>query len=239
MAPIKAAVKVVEDLFKVFKDFFGGLLRRRLEDLTPTEAVHARRLHLEMHRQLGEVRGRLLHADNDDARNNTKERLLSDVHRRLEEHMGQRQLVARQLGLAELIEITSLKASITLGLDSRMLIEGKKSDTFPVPLPTGEKEIKFVLPLYPTPFSAKLTGSFNVATVLKFQFEGDFKALVHFVVSDLGVFFDLSTFAQKRADFREGDWTQTIRLEVLSEQCHAAYQSDLPKPHSLVGSMAC
>eukprot|EP00964_Phaeocystis_antarctica_P016185 scaffold8941_cov44-Phaeocystis_antarctica.AAC.2 len=85
--------------------------------------VHARGLKEQAHRQLEQVRGRLLHADNDDARDSTKERLLSDVHRRLEVHLAERKLAARQLG-SELVSISSLKASIQLGFDSRLLIEG-------------------------------------------------------------------------------------------------------------------
>ena len=127
IGPIKAAVAEVEGFVKTLKDFFDGLsFGRRLEELTPAEMVHARGLKEQAHRQLEQVRGRLLHADNDDARDSTKERLLSDVHRRLEVHLAERKLAARQLG-PELVSISSLKASIQLGLDSRLLIEGNIS----------------------------------------------------------------------------------------------------------------
>ena len=124
VGPIKDAVDEVKTFVETLDDFVGDLsFGRRLEELTPAEMVHARGLKEQAHRQLEQVRGRLLHADNDDAHDSTKERLLSDVHRRLEVHLAERKLAARQLG-SELVSISSLKASIQLGLDSRLLIEG-------------------------------------------------------------------------------------------------------------------
>ena len=227
--PITVAVEEVKKFVDTLKNYFDGLsFRRRLEELTPADMVHARGLKEEAHRQLTEVRGRLLHADNDDARDSTNERLVLDIHRRLEAHLAERKLAARQLGSDDqLISISSLKASITLEIDSRMLIEGQKDDDLLLPLVTEDKAIDMNIPLPPTPFVVKLSAAFSADIHLEVQVEGDFKALVHLVASGMGVTFDLSTGADNPAVFSEGDWTQAITLEA--ERCHTTCQSALPK----------
>ena len=212
VAPIKDAVAEVEKFVKTLKDFFDGLsFGRRLEELTPAEMVHARGLKEQAHRQLEQVRGRLLHADNDDARDSTKERLLSDVHRRLEVHLAERKLAARQLG-SELVSISSLKASIQLELDSRLLIEGQIEKNYLLPLATKDESFEKIIPLGITPFFVKLAASFSVDASLEVQLEADLKALVHLVVDGMGVDFDLATGAENPVVFSEGNWTQSITL---------------------------
>ena len=212
IGPIREAVAEVEKFVKTLKDFFDGLsFGRRLEELTPAEMVHARGLKEQAHRQLEQVRGRLLHADNDDARDSTKERLLSDVHRRLEVHLAERKLAARQLG-SELVSISSLKASIQLELDSRLLIEGQIEKRYLLPLATKDESFEMIIPLYPTPFFVKLAASFSVDASLEVQLEADLKALVHLVVDGMGVDFDLATGAKNPVVFSEGNWTQSITL---------------------------
>ena len=234
--PIEAAVNEVKKFVKTLKDFFESLsFRRRLEELTPVEVAHARGLKEQAHRQLEQVRGRLLHVDSDDARGSTNERLVLDIHRRLEAHLAERKLAARQLGSDDqLISISSLKASITLEIDSRMLIEGQKDDDLLLPLVTEDKAIDMAIGLAPTPFVVKLSAAFSADIHLEVQVEGDFKALVHFVASGMGVTFDLSTGADNPAVFSEGDWTQTITLEVLSERC-ATQRASLPFPSLCLG----
>ena len=208
VGPIEDAVEevkaFVETLKKVF-DRLKGVFGRRLEELTPAEMVHARGLKEEAHRQLTEVRGRLLHADNDDARDSTKERLLLDVHRRLEAHLAGRKLTARQLG-SELVSISSLKASIKLALDSRSVITGNIKKDYLFPLASEAESFEKIIPLGPTPFFVRLAGSFNVDAALQVRLEADLKALVHLVVDDIGVDFDLATGAQNPVVFSEGNW---------------------------------
>ena len=212
VGPIEDAVEevkaFVETLKKVF-DRLKGVFGRRLEELTPAEMVHARGLKEEAHRQLTEVRGRLLHADNDDARDSTKERLLLDVHRRLEAHLAGRKLTARQLG-SELVSISSLKASILFNLDSRMHIEAQEDQRYTFPLATKPNAKEVHIPLPPTPFTIKLAGSFSVDVLLEVEAERDLKARVHLVLDGMGIEFDLSTGAENRVVFSEGDLTQTI-----------------------------
>ena len=214
VGPIEDAVEevkaFVETLKKVF-DRLKGVFGRRLEELTPAEMVHARGLKEEAHRQLTEVRGRLLHADNDDARDSTKERLLLDVHRRLESHLAERKLTARQLG-SELVSISSLKASIQLALDSRLLIEGQIEENYLLPLASEDESFEKIIPLSGTPFLVRLGGSFRVDASLGVQLEADLKALVHLVVDGIGVDFDLATGAHNPVVFSKGNWTQTITL---------------------------
>ena len=208
VGPIEDAVEevkaFVETLKKVF-DRLKGVFGRRLEELTPAEMVHARGLKEEAHRQLTEVRGRLLHADNDDARDSTKERLLLDVHRRLEAHLAGRKLTARQLG-SELVSISSLKASIKLALDSRSVITGNIKKDYLFPLASEAESFEKIIPLGPTPFFVRLAGSFSVDAALQVRLEADLKALVHLVVDDIGVDFDLATGAQNPVVFSEGNW---------------------------------
>ena len=208
VGPIEDAVEevkaFVETLKKVF-DRLKGVFGRRLEELTPAEMVHARGLKEEAHRQLTEVRGRLLHADNDDARDSTKERLLLDVHRRLEAHLAGRKLTARQLG-SELVSISSLKASIKLALDSRSVITGNIKKDYLFPLASEAESFEKIIPLGPTPFFVRLAGSFNVDAALQVRLEADLKALVHLVVDGMAVDFDLATGAQNPVVFSEGNW---------------------------------
>eukprot|EP00964_Phaeocystis_antarctica_P052594 scaffold30802_cov61-Phaeocystis_antarctica.AAC.2 len=214
--PIEAAVNEVKKFVNTLKEFFEGLsFRRRLEELTTAEVAHARGLKDQAHRQLEQVRGRLLHIDSDDARGSTNQRLVLDTHRRLEAHLAERKLAARQLGSDDqLISISSLKASITLEIDSRMLIEGQKDDDLLLPLVTEDKAIDMIIGLAPTPFVVKLSAAFSADIHLEVKVEGDLKALVHLVASGMGVTFDLSTGADTPAVFSEGDWTQTITLEA-------------------------
>ena len=206
VGPIKDAVEEVKAFVKTLKDFFDGLsFGRRLKELTPAEMVHARGLREQAHRQLEQVRGRLLHADNDDARDSTKERLLLDVHRRLEAHLAGRKLTARQLG-SELVSISSLKASIKLSLDSRSVIKGNIEKDYLFPLASEAESFEKIIPLGPTPFFVRLAGSFSVDAALQVRLEADLKALVHLVVDDIGVDFDLATGAQNPVVFSEGDW---------------------------------
>ena len=215
--PIKAAVDEVKKFVQTLKNYFDGLsFRRRLEELTTAEVAHARGLKEQAHRQLEQVRGRLLHADSDDTRGSTNERLVLDIHRRLEAHLAARKLAARQLGSDDqLISISSLKASITLEINSRMRIEGQKDDNLLIPFVSADKAIEKLIPLPPTPFAVKLSAAFSADIHLEVQVEGDFKALVRLVSSGMGVTFDLSTGADNPAVFSDGDWTQAITLEVL------------------------
>ena len=213
--PIKDAIAVVDGVVKDLKAFFDGIkLRRRLEEVTHAELAHAHGLKEQAHRQLAEVRGRLLHADNDDARGSTNERLVLDIHRRLEAHLAERKLAARQLGSDDqLISISSLKASITLEIDSRMLIEGQKDDKIRLPLVTEDKAIDRIIGLPPTPFVVKLSAAFSADIHLEVEVGGDFKALVRLVANGMGVTFDLG--GRVPIVFSVGDWTQAITLEVL------------------------
>ena len=217
IGPIKDAIDAVEGFIQTLKDFFEGLpFRRRLEELKPADIVHVRGLKEEAHRQLEQVRGRLLHAGSDDARGSTNEQLVLDIHGRLEAHLAERKLAARQLGSDDqLISISSLKASITLEINSRMLIEGQKDDNLRIPFVSADKAIEVLIPLPPTPFAVKLSAAFSADIHLEVQVEGDFKALVRLVSSGMGVTFDLSTGADNPAVFSDGDWTQAITLEVL------------------------
>ena len=205
--PIKVAIEEVQAFVEELKSFFDGLsFGRRLEELTPAEVVHARGLKEQAHRQLEQVRGRLLHADNDDARDSTKERLLLDVHRRLEAHLAERKLLA----LPELLSISSLKTSILFNLDSRMLIEAQKDQRYLFPLVTKDNKKQVRIPLPPLPFTLKLAGSFSVDVLLDVEVEGDLKVLVRLAVDGIGIEFDLSKIASSPVVFSEGDWTQAI-----------------------------
>eukprot|EP00964_Phaeocystis_antarctica_P020639 scaffold11421_cov67-Phaeocystis_antarctica.AAC.5 len=210
MKPIEAAVDEVEKFVKTLKEFFDSLRRRRLEEVTHAEVVHARGLKEQAHRQLAEVRGRLLHADNNHARDGTKERLLLDVNRRLEAHFAERKLAARRLE-SELITISKLKMSISFNLNSRLLIDGQRDGDWQVPLAKQDTPFELTFPLSPTPFVVKLATSFSVDCFVKFKLEGDFKARLDLVVDRMAIDFDLSsTGAGKRAVLSEGDWTHTI-----------------------------
>ena len=207
--PIKDAIDAVYGFVRDMKTFFDGLRRRRLEEVTHAEVVHARGLKEQAHRQLEQVRGRLLHADNDHARDGTKERLLLDVNRRLEAHFAERKLAARRLE-SELITINNLKVSISFNLNSRLLIEGQRDADYLFPLAKQDNAKEKMIPLGPTPFVVKLATSFSVDFFLKVKLEGDFKAQLDLVVDRMAVDFDLSTNAGERAVVSEGDWTHTI-----------------------------
>ena len=214
--PIKVAIEEVQAFVEELKSFFDGLsFGRRLEELTPAEVVHARGLKEQAHRQLEQVRGRLLHADNDDARDGTKERLLLDVHRRLEAHVAERKLAARQLG-SELISIFGLKASILFNFDSRMVIKAQKDQRYVFPLATQDNTMKIRIPIPLLPISIKVAVSFIVDVLLEVEVEGDLQALARLAVDDIGIEFDLSKIANSPVVFSEGDWTQTITSEVAS-----------------------
>ena len=216
ISPIKSAIEAVEKFIETLKEFFDDLsFRRRLEEVTHAELAHAHGLKEQAHRQLEQVRGRLLHADNDDARGSTNERLLViDIHRRLEAHLAERKLAARQLGSDDqLISISSLKASITLEINSRMRIEGQKDDNLLIPFVSADKAIEKLIPLPPTPFAVKLSAAFSADIHLEVEVGGDFKALVRLVANGMGVTFDLG--GRVPIVFSVGDWTQAITLEVL------------------------
>ena len=95
METVLDPINDVEGFVKTLKDFSDRISMRRLAEVTPAEVVHARGLKKQALSQLERVRGRLLHADNGDARDSSKERLLLDVHRRLEAHLAKRKLAAR------------------------------------------------------------------------------------------------------------------------------------------------
>ena len=208
--PIEAAVNDTHTFVQTLKTFFDGLsFGRRLEELTPADMVHARGLKEHAHRQLAEVRGRLLHADTDHARDGTKERLQLDINRRLEAHFAERKLTARRLE-GELITINKLKVRISLNLASRLLIEGEMQEDYTFSLIKQDIDDLQIFILSNTPFFVKLATSFSVDCSLEVKVEADFKALVHVVVNRMAVDFDLSTDAGERAVLSEGDWTHTI-----------------------------
>ena len=208
--PIKDAIGVVEGFVKNLKTFFDKIsLGRRLEEVTHAEVAYARGLKEQAHSQLEQVRGRLLHADNDHARDGTKERLQLDINRRLEAHFAERKLAARRLE-SELITINNLKVSISFNLNSRLLIEGQRDADYLFPLAKQDNAKEKMIPLVPTPFVVKLATSFSVDFFLKVKLEGDFKAQLDLVVDRMAVDFDLSTNAGERAVVSEGDWTHTI-----------------------------
>ena len=208
--PIKDAIGVVEGFVQDLKTFFDSIsLGRRLEEVTHAEVVHARGLKEQAHRQLEQVRGRLLHVDTGHARDGTKDRLLLDVNRRLEAHFAERKQAARRLE-GEVIEIKKLKVSISFNLNSRLLIEAQKTGNWKFSMAKQDQAFEQNIPLNPTPFLLKLATSFSVDFSLEVTLEGDFKAQLKLVVDRMAVDFDLSTSARERAVLSEGDWTHTI-----------------------------
>jgi len=209
--PIKDAIAVVEGVVKDIKRFFDDLdlRRRQLEEVTHAEVVHTRGLKEQAHRQLAEVRGRLLHADTDHARHGTQELLQLDINRRLEAHFAERKLAARRLE-GEIIEIKKLKVSISFNLNSRLLIESTRTGFYPFQMAKKNRAFEQIIPLSPTPFLLKLATSFSVDLSLMIKLEGDFKAQLELVVDRMAVDFDLSESARERAIVSEGDWTHTI-----------------------------
>ena len=208
--PIKDAIGVVEGFVQDLKTFFDSIsLGRRLEEVTHAEVAYARGLKEQAHSQLEQVRGRLLHADNDHARDGTKERLQLDINRRLEAHFAERKLAARRLE-DELITIKKLMVSISFNLNSRLLIEAQRRGTRKFSMAKHDNAFELNIPLMPTPFVIKLATSFSVDFSLEVGLEGDVKAKLELVVDRMAVDFDLSRDAGKRAVLSEGDWTHTI-----------------------------
>ena len=231
----------MQEAIRIKNDVFDGLsIRRRLDDMTHAEMIHARGLKEQAHRQLEQVRGSLLHAKRDHARgaDGAKERLLLDVNRRLKKHFAGRKLAARRrlqggVSLAdELITISSLDVSISFNLNSRLLIESQREEGFLLPLvqfeDEGEDGVELPNDLIagwpeyaPALFAIKLKKSFTVDLSLEVSLEVDFKALLHIVVNRMTVDFDLSTNAGgERAVLSEGDWTY-ISTHVRSGQMPA------------------
>ena len=66
--------------------------RRLVEELASSDSDHANKLLPQLHWQLEEVQSRLLQVTHDDNLALVNERLLFDVHRRLEAHLAERQL---------------------------------------------------------------------------------------------------------------------------------------------------
>ena len=203
--PIKDAIDAVKDFVDNLNEFVDGIsIGRRLEEMT-----RARGLKEQAHRQLAEVRGRLLHAENEHARGGIKERLHLDINRGLEAHFTEpKQAARRRLEAGELITISNLIVSIPLNLTSRLLIEVKKMEEYEWNLVDVDKDFELSFPLGPTPFTIKLAVSFIAKLDLEVRFEGDFKALLNIVIIRMAVNFDLSTKdAGERAVFDKGDWT--------------------------------
>lgn len=84
-----------ENLKRDISNEFG---KRRLEELSAADFDRVNELMPQAHRQLIEVQGGLRFLGGVDNRAFAKEKLLLDVHRRLEAHLGKRQLEAPQHG---------------------------------------------------------------------------------------------------------------------------------------------
>lgn len=84
-----------ENLKRDISNEFG---KRRLEELSAADFDRVNELMPQAHRQLIEVQSRLLQVGHVDNRAFAKERLLLDVHRRLEAHLAKRKLGAPQHG---------------------------------------------------------------------------------------------------------------------------------------------
>ena len=100
---IKTAVnkmlKSVKDRFQGLLDDISGVFGgRRLEEFSAADFDRVHELMPQAHRQLIEVQGRLLQVGHADNSAFAKDQLLLDVHRRLEAHVGKRQLEAPQHG---------------------------------------------------------------------------------------------------------------------------------------------
>ena len=92
---LEAARSKFENMTKAISNLFD---RRRLEELSAADFDRVNELMPQAHRQLIEVQGRLIQVGHVDNRAIAKEQLLLDVHRRLEAHLGKRQLEAPQHG---------------------------------------------------------------------------------------------------------------------------------------------
>ena len=97
-AVVKMLVSVKNDFELLLKDIAGVFGGRRLEELPAADLDRANELMPQAHRQLIEVQSRLLQVGHVDNRAFAKERLLLDVHRRLEAHLARRKLEAPQHG---------------------------------------------------------------------------------------------------------------------------------------------
>ena len=109
----------------------------------------------------------------------------------------------------ELISLESLKAKVSVNLDSLMLIEASKEETFLVPFEQDFDE-EIILPLG-FGFTAKASVVFKVRASFSAQVEGDVKALVHFVSGD--IYFELDLVELDKFS-SEGDWSHTSTSEV-------------------------
>ena len=92
---LEAARSKFENMTKAISNLFD---RRRLEELSAADFDRVNELMPQAHRQLIEVQGGLRFLGGVDNRAFAKEQLLLDVHRRLEAHVGKRQLGAPQHG---------------------------------------------------------------------------------------------------------------------------------------------
>lgn len=203
VAPIKEAIEHIEGAVEEIKNFFNKIqVRRQLEE---TLRVHA--LKEQVHRQLAEVQGRLLHAKSDHVLDGTKERLQLDINQRLEAHFAERK---RRRLESELITIKKLSLSIPLYFYTRLLIETDREKIIQKKLVKVDVDEDFSVPLPMTPFIVKLATSFNVDLDLTLKVEGDFKALLEIRVDGLGLTFDLSTNADEPVVFSNGDWSHAI-----------------------------
>ena len=224
MDPIRSGISAIQGFVNVIKNLVDNIpgvgrrlevwtparITRRLKELTPGEVAHVGTLETEATRQIIEVKRRLLQEDHDDAHDATKERLMRDVHRRMEAHLVKRELQVEDSSQSPLISISSLKSSINFDLDLKIEVEAEKFD-FEYQLPIPKREIEHRIPLGTTPFVVKLYASFDMAGSCITGVIGGIavEALVHIVGSNLKVDFDLGSDAQERADFSLGDWSQS------------------------------
>eukprot|EP00964_Phaeocystis_antarctica_P061516 scaffold36782_cov66-Phaeocystis_antarctica.AAC.5 len=223
MAPIRSVVNAIKGVVDGIKKLVGNTLSggrrleewtparitRRLEELTPGEVAHVGTLETEASRQIIEVKGRLLQVDHDDAHAANKERLVRDVYRRMEAHLVKREMLVEDS--SPLISMSSLKSSVNLNLDSKIEFRADKFD-FEYQLPIPKIDFDYFVGLAPTPFVVKLSASFDMSGSCLTGVIGGVavEALVHIVVSNLTVDFDLSSDAQKQVtDFSLGDWSQS------------------------------
>ena len=86
------------------------------------------------------------------------------------------------------------------------MITGNIKKDYLFPLASEAESFEKIIPLNPTPFFARLAGSFSVDAALEVRLEADLKALVHLVVDGMAVDFDLATGAQNPVVFSEGNW---------------------------------
>ena len=224
MDPIRSGISAIQGFVNVIKNLVDNIpgvgrrleewtparITRRLKELTPGEVAHVGTLETEATRQIIEVKRRLLQVDHDDAHDATKERLMRDVHRRMEAHLVKRELQVEDSSQSPLISISSLKSSVNFDLDLKIEVEAEKFD-FEYQLPIPKREIEHRIPLGTSPFIVKLYASFDMAGSCITGVIGGIAAgaLVHIVGSNLKVDFDLGSDAQERADFSLGDWSQS------------------------------